>query len=142
MDGVLKDIRFAFRSLLKQPAFTIIAVVTLGLGIGANSAIFSVVNAVLLRPLPFKDPERLMVVWERRANSGRAKLPLSGHEYAAFKERSKSFEALTIFHPNGFNLTGRGSRVRRVLRARTKGDTRGSLDRTALRVIKPRIKRM
>jgi len=108
MDGVLKDIRFAFRSLLKQPAFTVIAVVTLALGIGANSAIFSVVNAVLLRPLPFKDPERLMMVWERRANSGRANLPLSGHEYAAFKERSKSFEALTIFQPNGFNLTGRG----------------------------------
>src|SRR6185503_19627089 len=81
------------------------------LGIGANSAIFSVVNAVLLRPLPFKDPDRLMVVWERRENSGRANLPLSGHEYAAFKERTNVFEALTLIQPNGFNLTGRGDPV-------------------------------
>src|SRR6185503_7651285 len=105
---MLKDLRFGVRGLLKRPAFTVIAVITLALGIGANSAIFSVVNAVLLRPLPFKDPDRLMVVWERRANSARANLPLSGHEYAAFKERSTSFEALTLIQPNGFSLTGRG----------------------------------
>src|ERR1051325_8017015 len=107
MDSIIKDIRFAMRGLLKRPAFTAIAVITLALGIGANSAIFSVVNAVLLRPLPFKDPDRLMVVWERSANSGDANLPLSGHEYAAFKERTTSFEALTLIQPNGFNLTGR-----------------------------------
>ena len=108
MDSIIKDIRFAMRSLLKRPVFTAIAVITLALGIGANSAIFSVVNAVLLRPLPFKDPDRLMMVWERRANSGRANLPLSGHEYQAFKERAASFEALTMFQPNAFNLTGKG----------------------------------
>lgn len=96
---------------MRHPGFTVVAVITLALGIGANSAIFSVVNAVLLRPLPFKDPDRLMVVWERRANSGRANLPISGHEYAAFKERTTSFEALTLFQPNGFNLTGRGDPV-------------------------------
>src|ERR1051325_9823076 len=108
MDSILKDIRFGLRSLSKRPGFTAIAVITLALGIGANSAIFSVVNAVLLRPLPFKDPDRLMTVWERRANSGRANLPLSGHEYAAFKERTTSFAALALIQPNGFNLTGRG----------------------------------
>jgi putative ABC transport system permease protein len=108
MDSILKDIRYALRSLAKRPGFTAVAVVTLALGIGANSAIFSVVNAVLLRPLPFKEPDRLAVVWERRANSGRANLPLSGHEYAAFKERTSSFEALAMFQPNGFTLTGRG----------------------------------
>jgi putative ABC transport system permease protein len=108
MDSIIKDIRFGIRGLLKRPAFTAIAVITLALGIGANSAIFSVVNAVLLRPLPFKDPDRLMVVWERRANSGRANLPLSGHEYAAIKERTQSFEALTLIQPNGFNFTGGG----------------------------------
>ena len=96
---------------MKRPAFTAIAVITLALGIGANSAIFSVVNAVLLRPLPFKDPDRLVSVWERRANSGRANLPLSGHEYAALKERTTSFEALTLVQPNAFNLTGRGDPV-------------------------------
>src|SRR5215203_1396583 len=108
MDSIIKDIRFGLRSLLKRPAFTAIAVVTLALGIGANSAIFSVVNAVLLRPLPFKEPDRMMVLWERRANSGRANLPLSGHEYAAFKERATSFDALTLIQPNGLNLTGKG----------------------------------
>jgi len=111
MDSIIKDIRFGMRSLLKRPAFTAIAVITLALGIGANSAIFSVVNAVLLRPLPYKDPDRMMVVWERRANSGRANLPLSAHEYAALKERATSFESLVLFQPNGFNLTGRGDPV-------------------------------
>lgn len=108
MDSLIKDIRFGIRGLMKRPAFTAIAVITLALGIGANSAIFSVVNAVLLRPLPFEDPDRLMVLWERRENSGRANLPLSGHEYAAFKERTTSFEALSLIQPNAYNLTGRG----------------------------------
>jgi len=103
-----KDLLYGMRSLLRHPGFTAVAVLTLALGIGANSAIFSIVNAVLLRPLPFKDPDRLAVVWERRANSARANLPLSGHEYAAFKERTTSFEALTLIQSNGFNLTGRG----------------------------------
>ncbi len=106
-----KDLLYGFRSLMRHPGFTAVALIALALGIGANTAIFSVVNAVLLRPLPFKNPDRLMVVWERRANSGRANLPLSAHEYAAFKERTTSFEALTIFQPNGFNLTGRGDPV-------------------------------
>src|ERR1043165_1978766 len=108
MDSIIKDIRFGLRGLVKRPGFTAIAVITLALGIGANTAIFSVVNAVLLRPLPFKDPDRLMVVWERRGSSGSANLPLSGHEYPAFKERSNSFEAITLIQPNSFALTGRG----------------------------------
>lgn len=108
MDNLFSDIRLGLRSLLKRKGFTAIALITLALGIGANTAIFSVVNAVLLRPLPFKDPERLVVVWERRENSGRVNLQLSAHEFAAFKERSTSFEALTMFQPNILNLTGRG----------------------------------
>ncbi|MCM3901968.1 MAG: ABC transporter permease [Pyrinomonadaceae bacterium] len=108
MDSIIKDIRFGVRALMKRPAFTAIAVVTLALGIGANTAMFSVVNAVLLRPLPFKEPERLALVWERRANSGRANLPISGHEFAAWRERAQSFEALTLIQPDGLNLTGRG----------------------------------
>src|ERR1043165_4848411 len=108
MDSIIKDIRFGLRGLVKRPGFTAIAVITLRLGIVANTAIFSVVNAVLLRPLPFKDPDRLMVVWERRANSGSANLPLSGHEYAALRDHTTSFKALTLVQPNAFNLTGRG----------------------------------
>ena len=108
METLIKDLRFGIRGLLKQPGFTLVAVATLALGIGANTAIFSIVNAVLLRPLPFKEPARLVMVWERRANSGRANLPISGHEFVAWRERAHSFESLTMWQPDGLNLTGRG----------------------------------
>ena len=68
MESVLKDLRFAFRGLLKRPGFTLIALVALALGIGANTAIFSLVNAVMLRPLPFPEPERLVWVYANIRN--------------------------------------------------------------------------
>jgi hypothetical protein len=70
METLFRDIRHGIRSLLKRPAFTAIALVTLALGIGANTAIFSVVQAVLLRPLPYKDPDRLVMVWEADQKKG------------------------------------------------------------------------
>ncbi|HEX6044799.1 MAG TPA: hypothetical protein VFZ22_09955, partial [Pyrinomonadaceae bacterium] len=86
MNQLLKDVRHGMRSLLRQPAFTSIAVITLALGIGANTAIFSLVNAVLLRALPFRDPQRLVSVGKPATGGG---LPgLAGYEYLAWKEKS------------------------------------------------------
>ena len=111
METIWQDIRYGARTLRKNFGFTLIAVITLALGIGANTAIFSVVNAVLLRPLPFKDPEQLVMVWERRAKSANANLPISAHEFVAWKEQAHSFDFLTLIQPDGPNLTGWGDPV-------------------------------
>lgn len=70
MEGLFKDIRCGIRSILKRPAFAALAVVTLGLGIGANTAIFSVVNGILLRPLLYRDSDRIMILWQNTARGG------------------------------------------------------------------------
>lgn len=108
MESILKDIRFAARSLLKRPGFTAIVVLTLALGIGANAAVFSVINAVLLRPLPYRDPDRVVMVWQ---NNLKAAIPYNGVSPANFidwSEQSNSFEAMAGIEPFGFSLLGEG----------------------------------
>jgi putative ABC transport system permease protein len=95
METLFKDLRYGIRSLLKQPAFTAIAVITLALGIGANTAIFSVVNAVLLRPLPFVEPNRIVWLWDTIPQLPTA--PTSLPEFLDWKEQSRSFEHLAAF---------------------------------------------
>ncbi len=94
---MLTDLRYALRMLIKSPAFTIIAVLTLALGIGANSAIFSVIDAVLLRPLPFQNPDQLAMVWNKVPAHGEQGVPLSYPDAVDLRERNKSFSRLAVF---------------------------------------------
>ena len=105
---MIKEIQFAVRGLLKRPAFTAIAVLTLALGIGANTAIFSVVNAVLLRPLPLKEPDRLMTFWHSAPAKGLRHLDLSDALFAYHRDRTQTFESLAAFETGEFALTGNG----------------------------------
>src|SRR5204863_489816 len=103
-----QDIRYALRVLAKNPAFSIIAVIALALGIGANSAIFSVVNAVLLRPLPFKHPEQLVMVWENAAHLGFPKNTPSPANFLDWQKQAQSFTGMAAMAERSFNLTGVG----------------------------------
>ena len=99
MDAIFRDIRYGVRMLVKNPAFTAVAVISLALGIGANTAVFSVVNAVLLKSLPFKDPESLVLIWGDAGNQDRLKgrNQLSATDVADFRKQSTSFEEVSIF---------------------------------------------
>jgi putative ABC transport system permease protein len=108
MENFIRDIRFAARGLLKKPAFTAIAVWTLALGIGANTAIFSVVNAVLLRPLAIKDPERVMTVWHSAPAKGLEHLDLNDALFAYYRDRTRTFQGLAAFETGNFSITGGG----------------------------------
>ncbi|HEU4631081.1 MAG TPA: ABC transporter permease [Gemmatimonadaceae bacterium] len=106
MDTILQDLRFAARTLRRNLGFTAAAVLTLALGIGANSAIFSVVNAVLLRPLPYADADRLAMVWGWYDGFGKTSTSLP--DFRDLRERTRAFSQLAALHGTVFNLTGRG----------------------------------
>src|SRR6266404_9533824 len=95
-----------FRSLLKHPGFTAVAVITLALGISANTAMFSVVNAVLLRPLPYQDANSLVMIWGNFQKLKIARLPAKAAEYNDYAGQSAIFEAVAAFDNQNFNLTG------------------------------------
>jgi putative ABC transport system permease protein len=103
-----QDLRYGARVLWKSPTFTLVAVVALALGIGANSAIFSVVNAVLLRPLPYAEPERLVMVWEENAKAGYPRDTPSAGNFIDWREQSQVFEGMAALAEQSFNLTGAG----------------------------------
>ena len=104
-----QDLLYGVRMLLKKPAFTIVAVLTLALGIGANTAIFTVVNAVLIRPLPFSEPDRLVWAWGNIRNGGN-RASVSPLDYLDFRSQNTSFDhfAATFSVPTFVNLTGGG----------------------------------
>jgi putative ABC transport system permease protein len=113
MDSIIKDIRFAWRGLLKHPGFTAIAVIILALGIAATTAIFSVVNGVLLRPLPFPEPGRLLVINEVNPQHGPEPFQLSYLNWLDLRQQSKSFEEIAgvTFSSSILNIQGEPSRI-------------------------------
>src|SRR5215475_218736 len=103
-----QDLRYALRMLAKNPAFTVIAVVAIALGIGANTVIFSAVDAVLLRPLPFKSPEQLVMIWENATHLGFPKDTPSPANFLDWQKQATSFTAMAALVERSFNLTGLG----------------------------------
>ena len=89
-----QDIQYGFRMLVKRPGFTIVAALSLALGIGANTVIFSLINTTLMRPLPFDDPDRLVIIWTVPAQNKSVRNGVNIAAYTAFREQSQSFEAM------------------------------------------------
>src|SRR5213594_682166 len=106
MESLIKEIGYGIRSLLKHPGFTAIAVITLALGIGANTAIFSVVNALLLRALPYRDPDQLVWIAEASPLTNGEMVP--GPHFLEWSEQSQTLAQIAAYSPGNFTLTGAG----------------------------------
>ena len=114
METLLKDLRFGLRTMMRSPGFTLVALITITLGIGANTAIFSVVNTVLLRPLPYKNPDALAVIWEKQENVDQESPSLP--DFRDWSERNQSFEEMAVARRDNVNLTGAGEPERLLAR--------------------------
>ena len=112
METFSQDLRYGARMLLKNPGFALVAIVTLALGIGANTAIFSVVNAVLLRPLPYYSPERLLVLGQTQREDRSNPSQFSFRNFADLRAQTKSFDRLAAYYNNNMTLTGQGEAAR------------------------------
>jgi putative ABC transport system permease protein len=110
MAALVRDLRYALRALGRQPGFTLVALVTLALGIGANTAIFGIVNGVLLRPLPYREPDQVVMLWSHWINWSRTWV--SEGELADYRSQARSLEHVAAFSYTSFNLTGAGEAVR------------------------------
>ena len=103
---MIREFRLAFRSLVKTPGFALVAVITIALAIAANTAVFSLVNALLIRPLPFKAPQELVLLFEKFAAQGLDQIPVSAPEYLDWEKQTRSYERIAAFNFADFNLTG------------------------------------
>src|SRR5215471_7649150 len=108
MDTFLQDIRFGFRMMLKSPGFAAVAIIALALGIGANTAIFSVVDAVLLRSLPYKDSDRLVMIWHTYPKLNLAQASVSPPSYIEYRDMTSSFEQVATATNCDATPTGAG----------------------------------
>lgn len=109
MDGILRDLRHSLRSLFRKPVLTILAIVALALGIGANTAIFTIVNAVLLKPLPISDPARVVMVYEHQKGSADDRTMVSPGNFLDWKAQTSVFEAFSPAGYQYYNITGLGT---------------------------------
>src|SRR5437899_3218838 len=108
MSALLRDVRYGARTLARSPGFCAVAVLTLAVGIGANTAMFSVVNAMLLRPLPFPNRDRLVQIWATYPVKGWTRVPVSPMDFLHWREHNESFERLTAARFWFYTLSGRG----------------------------------
>src|SRR6185369_15767912 len=113
MDSLIKDLRYGIRSLLKQPVFTLIAIATLALAIGGNSAMFTVVNAVLLRPLHYPESDRIVVLTGNNLPRGITQSNMSVPDLADWQNQNHAFEQMAGFITSGFILNN-GEEIERV----------------------------
>src|SRR5712691_11763763 len=117
MDTLRQDLVFALRRLRQAPGFTLVAIATLALGIGANAAIFSIVNAVLLRPLPFDEPDRLVRIFHMPPQStfpGMKRFSVSPANFYDWQRAARTFDSMVLFRGRQFALTGSGNAERVV----------------------------
>ncbi|HSE97257.1 MAG TPA: ABC transporter permease, partial [Blastocatellia bacterium] len=114
METFIRDIRYGARALVRRSGLALMAVITLALGIGANTAIFSVVNSVLLNPLPFKDPDRLVRVYEKRLQLGRLRNVASAPDFIDWRAQNEVFESMGAWVDWGANLTNEGAEPERI----------------------------
>ncbi len=112
MESLMQDVRYGWRMLAKSLGFTAVAVLTLALGIGASTAIFSVVDTVLLRPLPYRDPGQLVLVSETLPQMSSEDIGVSAGEFQDYRDRNRSFSQVAAYESAGFNLTGDGQPLR------------------------------
>src|SRR4051812_36494277 len=103
-----QDLRYGLRKLARAPLLSGVTVLVLALGIGASTAIFSVVDAVLLRPLPYQNPDRLVAVWEGARATPGAQIPVAPADFFDWQEQSREFERLAGYHSWSFNISGNG----------------------------------
>ena len=113
----LGNVRYSARSLARAPGFTLAAVLTLALGIGANTAVFSVVDAVVLRPLPYRDPGKLVIVWDQLVKLGLDQFPVSFANYSDYRRENRVFQDIAAFNTSDVNLEGAGDAVPERLHA-------------------------
>ena len=121
MNSLIQDFRYAVRMLVKKPGLVVVIVLTLALGIGANTAIFSVLDAVLIRPLAYPDPDRLVMIWQNDLTEGDGQTTVSPPNFLDWRKESESFQSMAFFLPEAFNLTG-GVEPERLRGARVSAD--------------------